>query len=97
MAVPARHIRGIEAVQGPRFDDDVAENLVDRVPEVQITVGIGRAVVEDVFGPPGARRANFSVQPSPATVATLWLPLGQAGLHGRPCGAGSGIFVFTHK
>ena len=32
VAIPAGHIGGIVAIQGARFDDDVLENLVERMP-----------------------------------------------------------------
>jgi len=46
MAVPARHVGRVEAVQVARLDDDVLEDLVDRVAEVDLAVGVRRAVVQ---------------------------------------------------
>src|SRR5512138_1399358 len=43
----SRHARRIEAVERARLDDDVLEDLVDRVADVDRTVRIGRAVVQD--------------------------------------------------
>ena len=47
VAVPARDIGRIETGQRLRANDDVLENLVDRVADVDVAVGIGRAVVQD--------------------------------------------------
>jgi hypothetical protein len=47
VAVPARHIGRVETGQRPRADDDVLEDLVDRVANVNVAVGVGRAVVQD--------------------------------------------------
>ncbi len=46
MAVPARHVRGIEAIECTRLDDDVLQDLVDRVAEMDHPVGIRRTVVQ---------------------------------------------------
>ncbi len=47
VAVPARHVGRVEAGQRLRADDDVLEDLVDRVADVDVAVGVGRAVVQD--------------------------------------------------
>ncbi len=49
VTIPARHVGRVEPAQGPGLDDDVLENLVDRVADVDVAVGIGRAVVQDIF------------------------------------------------
>ena len=46
VTVPARHIGRIETGQRFRFDDDVFQNLVDRMADVNVAVGIGRAVMQ---------------------------------------------------
>jgi hypothetical protein len=84
VAVPARHVGRVEAVQGLVLDDDVLEHLVDRVPHVQIAVGVGRAVVEDEGRSPGARLADALVElHGLPLLQALGLPLGQVGLHGE--------------
>ena len=99
VAIPAGHIGCVEAVQGPGLDDDVLENLVHGVTEVQLTVGVGRAIVEDVFRPPGAHRPDFPVQVHVLPLLqSLGLALGQAGLHGEGRARQvQAVFVFTHK
>src|SRR5690606_40899703 len=47
MAIPARHVGGVEAGQGARADDHVLDDLVNRVADVDAAVGVGRAVVQD--------------------------------------------------
>ena len=99
VAIPAGHIGCVEAVQGPGLDNDVLENLVHGVAEVQLTVGVGRAIVEDVFRPPGAHRPDFPVQVHVLPLLqSLGLALGQAGLHGEGRARQvQAVFVFTHK
>ena len=49
VTVPARYIRCIKARHRARFDDDVLENFVHRVTDVNVTVRIRRAVVQNEF------------------------------------------------
>ena len=46
VAIPARHIGRIEAIQEARFDDDVFQDLVDGVADVNHAIGIGRTVMQ---------------------------------------------------
>jgi hypothetical protein len=46
VAVPARHIGRVETGQRLGADDDVLEDLVHRVADVDVAVGVGRAVVQ---------------------------------------------------
>src|SRR5690606_3361576 len=62
MAIPAGDIRRIEAGQGFAFDDDVLENLVDSVTNVNVAVGIRRAVMQDEFGTALTGCADFLVE-----------------------------------
>ncbi|MCY1311763.1 hypothetical protein D9M70_621110 [compost metagenome] len=82
MAVPARHVGGVVAGQGFRADDDVLENLVDRVTDVDAAVGIGRAVVQDELRTPGADLPELLVQADAVPLLQgLRLALRQAGFH----------------
>ena len=47
VAVPARHVVGVVAEHLLRAHDDVLEDLVERRADVDVAVGVGRAVVED--------------------------------------------------
>ncbi len=71
VAVPARHVRRAEAAQRFVLHHDVLENLVQRGADVNITVGEGRAVVQDELRPVLARFLN-------ARVEVVLLPLGEA-------------------
>ncbi len=99
VAIPAGHIGRIETRQGAGLDDDVLEDLVDRMAQVQLAVGVGRAVVEDEFRAPGTGRANLLVQPHGAPLLqSLRFPLGQAGLHRKVrAGQVQCVFVITHS
>ena len=48
MAVPARDVGGLPARHVARLDDDILEDFVERMPHVQVAVGVGRAVVEHI-------------------------------------------------
>ncbi len=84
VAVPAGDVGGVEAVHGLGLDDEVLDALVEGVAEVDGSVGVGRAVVEDVFWGSGAGGADLGIQ-------VLFLPRGEAlglivrqiGLHGE--------------
>jgi hypothetical protein len=68
VAVPARHVHGIEAGQLARLDDHVLEHLVDRMADVQLAVRVRRPVVQHELRPADARIAQ-------ALVGALLLPL----------------------
>jgi hypothetical protein len=76
VAVPAGDVGGVEAGHGAGLDDEVLEELVEGVAEVDVAVGVGGAVMQDIHGLAGACLANLAVE-------VLLLPLGeQAGLEG---------------
>ena len=87
VAVPAGHVGRVLAEQGLRPHHHVLQRMVERMADVDVAVGVGRAVVEDEFLPARARLADALVQ-------TLALPprkdrrllLRQPGLH-RKVGA----------
>ena len=68
VAVPAGHIRRIEAGQRFAADDDVFQDFIDGVADMDVAVGIRRAVVQDEFRAAGGFFAQF-------LVAFLFLPL----------------------
>ena len=49
VAVPAGHIGAVKAEQMAGFGDDIFQDFVKRMADVNGTVGIGRAVVQDEF------------------------------------------------
>jgi hypothetical protein len=50
VAIPPRHVRGVEARHGLRFDDEILEDLVEGGSQVNAAVGVRRPVVEDENG-----------------------------------------------
>ena len=61
VAVPARHVDGVEAGHRARLDDDVLEDLVEDVAEVDVAVRVGRPVVQDPQRPVGGGLAQALV------------------------------------
>ena len=59
VAVPAGDVGGVEAGHGLGFDDEVLDALVEGVAEMDSSVGVGRAVVEDIFRGPGSGGADL--------------------------------------
>ncbi len=82
VAVPARHIGRILAQHLLRADDQILEDLVERRADMDVAIGIGRAVMEHEFGPAARLRAQLLVKPDlgPA-LEQLGLAFRQLGLH----------------
>ena len=82
MAVPAGDVRRAVTAQSFVFDDEIFEDLVPGVPDVDIAVGKGRAVVQDKLFGASPRNLNFLVElvlvPS---FETLWFARDQVGPH----------------
>jgi hypothetical protein len=76
VAIPARHIRRVESAQGFVFDDDVLEDLVECRAEMDVTVGIWRAVVKDKPGPAAIGRNDLFIdllfRPCPDDIRLLF-------------------------
>ncbi len=70
VAVPPRHVGGMEPRHRLGLDDDVLENLVQRVADMDAAVGVGGTVVQQIPRLPAARFLDPVVQP-------LLLPPGQ--------------------
>ena len=47
VAIPARNIQGIKTFHRLILDDHILEDLVERMPYMNMPVGIGRPVVKD--------------------------------------------------
>ena len=62
VAVPAGHVVGVLARHLLRADDQVLEDLVERVADVDVAVGVGRAVVQHEFRPAGPGAAQLAVE-----------------------------------
>ena len=79
VAVPARHVVGIVA-EHLRFDDEILEDLVERVADMDVAVGVGRAVMQHELRAalrPFWRRLLVEVHVVPALQQSR-LALGQA-------------------
>src|SRR3546814_6627890 len=62
VAIPTWHVLCVIARHGAAFDDDVLQYFVDGVPDVDIAVGIRRAIVKHEFRPVLAGGANGFVE-----------------------------------
>ena len=62
VAVPAGDVGRVLALQRLGADDHVLEDMVERVADVHVAIGIGRAVVEDELLAPGARGADLAFE-----------------------------------
>ena len=82
MAVPSRYVLRVKTFELALLDDHVLQDFVDRVPHVDLAVGIRRAVVQDELGFAFARISQLLVDalvvplPGPAGFA-----LGQVAAH----------------
>ena len=84
VAVPSRHIVGVLAPHLLAAVDHVLEDLVERMADMDVAVGVGRAVVKDELLPPLPRRAKLGVKADPLpTLQQFGLKLRQARLHGE--------------
>ena len=84
MGVPAGDIGGLEAGHVLVLDDDVLEDLVQGGADVDVAVGVGRAVVEDKLGLALVLLHQLVVGLHlPFAVEQLRLPLGQPRPHGE--------------
>ena len=63
VAIPARHIVRVLAEHPLRAGHEIFEDLVKRMADVDVTVGVRGAVVEDEFGPPSPRLGKTPVKP----------------------------------
>ncbi len=82
VAVPARHVIGIEAEHLLALGHHVLEDLVQRMPDMDVAVGVRRPVMQHEFGAAGGRLAQFLVEADlvPA-LEDFRLALRQAGAH----------------
>lgn len=67
MAVPARNVRRIETCKTARFDDDIFQDFIDGVSDMDVAVGVWRAVMQNELGTADGRFSdpliNFLVLP----------------------------------
>ena len=70
MAIPTGDIQGIKTLHGLVFDDHVLEDLVKRVADMDMAIGIGRPVVQN------KRRRPFALL-ADTLIDLVILPAGQ--------------------
>jgi hypothetical protein len=84
VAVPARHIHGVQPLELARLDDHVFQDLVGRVADMDLAVGVRGAVVQHKLRFAGAHVAQLFVN---AFVVPLLDPagfaFGQVAAHGE--------------
>ena len=84
VAIPARHVDRVLAQHLLGADHDILEDLVQRRAEVEVAVGVGRAVVKHELGAPGGALPQAPVEADflPARGHRRFA-LGQPRLHGE--------------
>ncbi len=82
VAIPARHVIGVVTAHLERAGDDVLQDLVQRMADMDVAIGIGRAVMQHEFFAAGGRGAQLLVKAHllPAFYRFRFL-LRQAGAH----------------
>ena len=84
MAVPARDVLRIKARELPAFDDHVFEHFVERVPNVQLAIGVGWTVVEHKEWGTGSGQAKLLINAvTRPLLGPSRLALGQVPTHGK--------------
>ena len=98
MAIPTRHIRCIKATQGLALDDNIFQHLVDGVTDMDIAVGIGRAVMQHKFRTTFACASQLPVDIHfIPTLKQCRFPIWQVAFH-RESGVGKiqRVFIVSH-
>ena len=82
VAIPARNVGRLEARHALVLHDHVFDDLVEGVTEVDVAVGVGRTVVQQVARPTGTRGEAGSVHVEALPLRQdLRLARGQIGAH----------------
>ncbi len=99
VAIPARHVGGVETGEALGLDDDVFEDLVDRVTDVNAAVRIGGAIVQNErrLARFGAANGAVKILIVP-TFQHVGFALGQIATH-RKLGFRKiqGVFIVAHQ
>ena len=84
VAIPAGHIGRVHAQQALGADDHVLEDVIERMADVDVAIGIGRAIVEDelLAASAGIAQGSIEIHLLPARKDARLL-LGKASLHGE--------------
>ena len=99
MAVPAGDIRRVEARERFRLDDDVFEDLVNRVPNVQLTIRVGGSIMQDEGRLTLARFTHLLVKTHLLPLLEpLRLPLGEIRFHWKTrLRQVQGVLIIAHR
>ena len=99
VTVVARHIGRIESGHRLRLDDDVLQHLVERVSEMDVPVGVRRAVMQDELRSRLPRSAQLAVEVHCVPLLTRGgLGRLQIRLHRKTCaGQVHRVFPFGHS
>ena len=62
VAIPTGHIRRVFAKQSLRADDHVFEDMVERMANMHVAIGVWRAIMQDELFAPTAAIAQFRVE-----------------------------------
>ena len=101
VTVPAGHIVDVIAQREPRADDEVLQGLLQRVPDMNCPIGIGRPVMQHeqwrTLGLPFS--TDGMIEPLGLPLGQdLGLQLGQTAAHGEGCvGKKYGLAVITRS
>ena len=98
VAVPPRNVRRIEAGQHARLHDDVLEDLVHRMADMDVSVGVRRPVVEHEARPALGDLAQALVEAALLPLAHPdGLALGEVAAHRKRCiGEVQRLLVVSH-
>ena len=87
VTVPPGYVRRVVSAKTARLDYNVLKNLVQRVPEMNIAIGIRWTIVQHVLGTPASDLAHALVQVHVLPgLQQLRFTVGQVGFH-RETGA----------
>ena len=84
MAIPARHVNRIQALELARFDDHVFQDFVNSMADVNLAIGIRRAIMQYEFDRTCTRNTQLFIN---AFVVPVFDPacltFGQIAAHGK--------------
>ena len=84
VAVPARDVRAVKPFHGFALDHEILEDLVQGRAQVDVAVGVGRAVVQDIGFPTGMVVQDFIINIGRFPFFQgLGLFLAELGFHGK--------------
>jgi hypothetical protein len=64
VAVPSRDVFSVKTGHIPGFDDEVFEDFIQGCADVNMAVGVRRAIMEDIFGTVLGNLSQLLINPS---------------------------------